>query len=61
MMESFVSKMENYKFHPLELLVALGMAAAVSYAAYQTKLYVKEKVEQCARYQVCKIEDIIND
>jgi len=33
---------KNY-FHPLELLVALGMVAAISYSTYQTKQYVQEK------------------
>lgn len=53
--------MENSQFHPLELLVALGMAVAIGYAAYQTKLQVQEKVEQCTRYQVCKIEEYVAD
>jgi len=51
---------KNY-FHPLELLVALGMVAAISYSTYQTKQYVQEKVEGCVAYQACKIEEWVMD
>ena len=52
---------QPHKFHPLELLVALGMAAAISYAAYQKQLYVQEKMEQCVSYQECRVEDVLHD
>ncbi|MEK6900779.1 MAG: hypothetical protein AABX37_00375 [Nanoarchaeota archaeon] len=49
------------KLNPLELLVALGMAAAIGYSACQSKVYVQKKVEQCPAYRVCEIEDWVRD